>query len=250
MTRNFIAVAALLVCGVLVAGFTVAQTTPASFSSKQLTVSNIDPKHFSVQLVDGTFSFRGLPTLHAVLPEKHLTLDAARVDGTIDQASRVVKTAKLTGGVKGSLESVSTDGAEHFTFSGPIVTYTNAGAADEQNADIDVSGGATFGSVNDAAKRTLFLKGSHGFFQVRSKNGVGGLTNADLDGPVAANFSGQMLSKDKAKATPVSGKATCGHLTVRPAGTGFVIRMSGGVALHGTTGAIEGVELHTAAINI
>src|SRR5580700_1142201 len=135
MTRNLITASAVIFSGVLVAGLAQAQTTPGSFSSKQLSVTNIDPKHFNFQLADGTFSFRGMPILHAVLPVKHMTLDAARVDGTIDTASKVVKTAKLTGGVKGTLDSVSTDGPEHFTFSGSVVNYTNVGGADEQSAD-------------------------------------------------------------------------------------------------------------------
>ena len=116
MTRNLIAAFSTFACGAVLAGLVLAQTSGASFISSELAVTDIDPKHFNVQLVEGTFSFRGLPTLHAALPKKQVTVDAARIDGTLDKVSKVVKTAKLTGGVTGTLDSLSADGPEHRTF--------------------------------------------------------------------------------------------------------------------------------------
>ncbi|MHB8637048.1 MAG: hypothetical protein ACYC96_11325 [Fimbriimonadaceae bacterium] len=250
MTRNLIAVCTLFVCGAVVAGLALAQTKPASFISKHYSVTNIDPAHFKFQMQDGTVSVRGLPRLHAVLPEKHVTLDGAALIAKIDTKSGLLKTAQLSGGVTGTLDSTSADGPEHLTFAGSTVSYTNLGAATEQSADIEVSGGAQFGSVNSVVKRTLRLTGSHGVFQVRTTAGKTGLASADLDGPVTVDFSGVIVNKDKTKETPVSGNATGGHLTVRRAGAGYVIRLSGGVAMREITGPLEGAKLNTAVVNI
>ena len=266
MTRNLIAAFCTFAGGAVLAGLVLAQTSGASFGSKQLSVTNIDPKHFNAHLVEGTFSFRGLPILHAALPEKHVTLDAARIDGTIDTATKLLKTAKLTGGVKGTMESTSADGLNHTNFSGATVNYTNMGNASDQSADIEVFGGAEFGSTNETVARKLSLKGTHGIFKMRpiigsldaQGNVLVGLANADLDGPVTIDFSGVMVAKDNSKKppvtkkTPVSGTATGGHLTVsRPeSGTDYIIRMSGGVHLLETRGPNAGAQITTTVVNL
>ena len=187
----------------------------ASYRSPDLTVTRIDPLHFHADIAKGTFAFQGLPKLHAVMPKKRLTLDAARIDGTADSATKAIKTANLSGGVTGTMDSTSADGPEHFTFSGSVVNYVNAGGKDEQSADIEAVGGVNFGASNATVGRTLSLKGSHGMFHVRSLNGAAGLEGADLDGPVVIHFSGALMDKAKKK-TNVAGDATGGHPDAQP----------------------------------
>ena len=252
MTRKLIAAFALFACGALLAGLVQAQASGASFVSSEISVTNIDPRHFNVRLLEGTFSFRGMPKLHAALPKKHVTLDAARIDGTADTATKVIKTAKLTGGVKGTMDSESADGPEHTTFAGSSVNYTNAGGADDQSADLEVLGGVDFASTNQTVKRSLTLKGSHGLFKLREIDGSMGIASADLDGPVSLHFSGVLVDKKKGTKTVVAGNATGGHLTLlRPeSSTNYIIRMSGGVHLVETVGPNPGAEFTTTDVTL
>ena len=258
MTRKIIAAFSTIACGGLVAGSVLAQAPGASLVSPNYTVTNIDPRHFRGDAA-GKFSVRGLPRLHASLPKKHVTLDAVQLDGVVDTESKLLKSAVLTGGVTGTLDSASHEGGtEHVTFSGSEVKYTNQGGPNDQSADIDASGTAAFRSENKTLRRAMSLTGSHGLFKLRTVGDRVGLISADLDGPVQLDFTGLLLEKDgtkkqaAAKKTPVSGTATGGHLAIsRPTGsTNYLITLSGGVQMRELTGPLPGAELDTTVVHL
>ncbi|HLK13970.1 MAG TPA: hypothetical protein VKT78_04130 [Fimbriimonadaceae bacterium] len=256
MTRSSAASVLLLACGVASAVLTGTRGQGASFTWGELKVTNIDPEHYSFDFATGKFSILGHPRLHATMSKKHLTVDSARLDGTADTTTKTMKTAKLSGGVKGQMESTTKDGDEHLSFAGPTVTYTSVGAATDQLADIDVSGGANFATSNASLGRTLSLSGSHGLFRVQSGDNAA-LQTADLDGPVTMHYDGVQVSVDRSKKppvtsrSPVSGVAVGGHLTVSRAGNGnYLVRMSGGVHLKEVTGPNAGAEINTTAVNL
>src|SRR5450631_2768664 len=99
MSRSTIFVLSCALLGTLLLAVAVAQrpSKPAKFSSKQLVVTNIDPASLRY-LGDGTFTAKGAPSLHAVMPMKHMTLDAAGLDGHVDVPTGSLKDAVLSGG--------------------------------------------------------------------------------------------------------------------------------------------------------
>src|SRR5665213_2329253 len=124
-----------------------------SFRSKKLMITGISPVKLNLATgKDGvaTFSFVGAPTIHAVLPLKRITLDAARVTGHRD-ASGELTDAVMSGGVHGTLESAAKKGVNTSTFDGSTVTYKDAGTASSPAANIDATGSVRFQSANTAA---------------------------------------------------------------------------------------------------
>lgn len=215
-----------------------------SLHSKKLVVTGIAPGKFNATTNKNgvtTFSFVGAPKLHAVLPLKRMTLDAAGITGHLD-ASGELKDAVMTGGVHGTLEANAKKGVNVSTFDGSTVRYLDKGSAAAQAADIDVTGSVTFQSANTSVGSKFSLTGSRGTFQLRTPSG-GELTlaTADIDGPVTYSFTGVRVGKDQ-KTEPTKGSGTAGHLhLVRSGsdGTDYELHLSGGVSIKGTGSGID-----------
>lgn len=244
MNRNNHAASACVVGAAILSVIAYAQKTPISIKSDHYAITNIDPDSFSGLIKQGHFQFSGMPRLHISLTDKHAHLEAGSVEGQLDTKSPTLKTAKLGGGVTGSMDSVSSDGPEHFTFGGSVVKYSNPSGASDQSADLDVQGHASFGLQNQTARRKLAVTGSQGTFQLRKVGKDLGLSTADLDGPVVLDMTMVPMKKGKPTGGPGKGHATASHLSIRRDGTDYVLRLSGGVTITGSlAGQFEGAEI-------
>lgn len=236
-----------------------------SFASAEYRISHIDGRHYRWNLLDGTFSFKGAPRIHAELPKRGIVMDANQIDGVIDPRTHTVESANLTGGVTGSMTSQTADGAERVTFAGTRLDYVNAGTAAQPGANVEAFDDVVFTASNKAekshnpsARHSLSLAGSHGTFQLRSAaDGRIMLVAADLDGPVRFSFSGIAVQRDrqdrsKVTRTPVAARGQSDHLSItrKPDGASYVMRATGGVNLHGTSGPLEGADLATESLSL
>jgi hypothetical protein len=237
---------------VLAADLTQQPDQLGSFRSKQLVVTGIAQHslRYTVQGAVTSFAVQGAPTLHAVMPVKHMTLDAAALTGHLDSAG-ALKDAVLTGGVTGTLTQKATKGTNKITFTGTTVNYTEKGTVDSPAADIDASERVTFKSANSAVGSKFALNGSHGVFNLKTLSGDRlGLSEANLDGPVSFSFAGVRVVVDK-KPQSSSGSGTAGHLTVvRGDGLDYVLHLSGGVSLKGVGGGFDADFPKTEAVTV
>jgi hypothetical protein len=213
---------------------------PIKFSSKHMEITGLSPLGLSYVIATGVFHAKGDPLLHAVMPLKHMTLNAARIDGHIDTTIGAFKDATLAGGVSGTLDNKAKVGTNRITFSGSTAVYTDKGTESEPAADIDVTGGVKFQSTNGTVGSKFSLSGSHGAFHLSTPaNQEMSLQNADLDGPVSFSFSGVPTGTGK-KQEASSGSGTAGHLMITRNGGDYVLQLSGGISLEGNAFGFNG----------